>query len=127
MLTAWLHTPLALLSGTDLFQGLCQVHSPTAPLSLSPIASHCFFLFLSPSVRESNDQWSAPRTPPGILHGDKLTMGDKVPQYCLRDEEVLNVPFSPRTGNCRSCHKGKDRKEGGMSQCQKINKIGRET
>lgn len=61
------------------------------PLCLSLFPS--FFLF--PSVRESNDQWSAPRTPPGIPHGDKLTMGDKVPQNCLGDEEVLNVPYSP--------------------------------
>lgn len=39
-----------------------------------------FLLFLPLSVRESNDHWSAPRTPPGIPHGNKLTMGDKVPK-----------------------------------------------
>lgn len=64
--------------------------------SLSFSVSLGFFLFLSPSVRESNDHWSAPRTPPGIPHGDKLTMGDKASQNCHRDEEVLNVPFSPQ-------------------------------
>lgn len=65
---------------------LCS--SPSVFLSL-PIFSH------SPSVRESNGHWLAPRTPPGIQHSDKLTMGDKVSPNCIRDEEVLNAAFPP--------------------------------
>lgn len=118
-----LHTPLALLSGTDLLRGLCQVHSlPCSSASLLMLPSFSS----SPSVRWSNDQWSAPRTPPGVQHGDKLTMGDKVPQNCLGDEEVLNVPLSPLgqetadlVGIAMTGKRG-----GGMSQCQKIPKIG---
>lgn len=89
MLTAGLHTPLALLSGTDLFRGLCQVHSPSAPHSLFLCVSPGVFLFLLLSVRESNDHWSASRMPSGIPHDDKLTVGDKVSQNYLRGEEVF--------------------------------------
>ena len=95
--------------------------------SPSPSASLCLPLFLSASVRESNDQWSAPRTPPGFPHGDKLTMGDKVPQNCLGDEEVLNVPFAPPGPETADLVRtAKTGKRGGMSQCQKISKIRRE-
>lgn len=95
--------------------------------SLPPSASLCFLLFLSPSVRESSGQWSAPRTPPGIPHGDKLTMGDKVPQNCLRDEDVLNVssPRGPETAALVGMVKtGKERGNVTMSE-NKQNRKGR--
>lgn len=100
------------------------------PLLFSPSPSASLFpTSLSSCVRQSNDQWSAPRTPPGIPHGDKLTMGDKVPENCLGDEEVLNVPFfplGPETADLVGMQIKKQETGRGCHNVRKISKIRRE-